>query len=182
MQEIETERRVSRRGIVVGALWTVPAVVATSALPAYAASTTRAIVRVDSFTAPTGGQTATLNVLFDTNDTSKLLPGTTGTVSVSFSGWTGNADLDPIAVATGATTYTLDKSSVKNLSANGTFTIKITLGTVNASSLLATLSITMAKGKSFTAGSATATGATVPTGTSNGTIKADGNSVTLQIS
>ena len=68
MEQTEERTGVSRRKVVVGVAWTVPAIIVASALPAYAASTTVLRVFVASFTDDLDGTAPVVTFRFETSD------------------------------------------------------------------------------------------------------------------
>lgn len=157
MQQTEERTGVSRRRVVAGVAWSVPAIVAASALPAYAASNTVTTVSVGTITRATGPGKKIINIplKLTTSDNSVVKAGTVGWYKVTLTSrmgkdlkvsWndTGNGQYTEKAyTSTGAVTAvnSVDMNGVKDTQLTYTFYVKVTMVTDNNSPFTTTLVI-----------------------------------------
>jgi hypothetical protein len=170
MEQTEERTGVSRRKVVVGVAWTVPAIIAASALPAYAASTTFVTASVLSVTDPAAAPVITFKLI--TNDGKDVKADTSATFSVTLTLSNQNQSVDP----TPGTTTGLTVSDPPAASANRNFTVTVTVTADVGSGSTATLTINGFLTQSTV--SAVATGATAAAGNSPAQIDATSKSYT----
>ena len=175
MEQTEERTGVSRRRVVAGVAWTVPAIIAASALPAYAASTTKTEVSV-SAVGPSVNNTNLITVQFHTTDGTKAVVGTQAVITVKIT-----------TVANAPTTYGIDttvgngtilSTTPATLTTPGTISVVLRLDTIagGATTLAYFTVIGWAVG---TVGTAQATGGTPAA--NNGTVTLNKNDVAVSI-
>ena len=162
MEQTEERTGVSRRKVVVGVAWSVPAIIVASALPAYAASTTFVTASVLSVTGPAYQPVITFGLI--TNDGTVVKAGTAAAfeVTLTLSSQSHNVDATP------GTTAGIDVSDPAGASGDRTFAVSVVVtGDVVSGS---TATLTIIDFIPASAVSAVATGATAAPGNSTAAI------------
>lgn len=132
MQDTEDRSGLSRRTVMAGAAWAVPAVVTAAAVPAYASSTTRTQVGISIAAATTGQLEPTITLSLTTSaPPATLVSGTTATFEITV--YNGSATPDaPINLTPGTTTpasgVTITDPGLQNILRGASFTFTVTLG------------------------------------------------------
>ena len=123
MTDAEQSSGIDRRTVVKGAAWTVPAVMVSSALPAYATSKTVTTISVVGIS---GSPTAVTTFRFDTDDNTVVKAGTTARFSVTAT--PSNPGNNPTPTVSNVTGVTITSDPLLgNWKGTTTWTIDVTL-------------------------------------------------------
>jgi hypothetical protein len=173
MEQTEERTGVSRRKVVVGVAWSVPAIIAASALPAYAASTTVTQVSVTAV-GTSSGNTNLITVTFHTTDGTPVTVGTQAEITVNVTTVASSSPTYGISTTVGNGTIVSKTPSTRTTT--GTIIVVLQLSTVNGTATT-TASFTVIEWKNGTVGTAQATGGTPSA--NNGSVSPTGGAVSI---